>query len=117
MTIKAVIAWRLAAMVLMGRETPELPVETLFSDIEIAALSHIATDRKLPQPGDLGRAVLLMAMLGGSQNRKNDGPPGHKIIWRGYSYLATTAQTYERWLKRDRTGLMYQMLRLDKTCG
>ena len=54
-TIKAVIARRLAAMVLMGRETPELPAETLFSDIEIKALSDFASDRKLPQPGDLGR--------------------------------------------------------------
>ena len=79
-TIKAVIAWRLAAMVTMGRETPELPGETLFSDIEINALSDFATDRKLSQPGDLGRAVLVMAMLGGYLNRKNDGPPGHKKI-------------------------------------
>ena len=116
-TIKAVIAWRLAAMVLMGRETPELPAETLFSDIEIKALSDFATDRKLPQPGDLGRAVLVMAMLGGYLNRKNDGPPGHKIIWRGYSYLATTAQAYERLLRIDRTSHLYQMLRSDKTCG
>ena len=30
-TINAVIAWRLTAMTLLGRDTPELPVETLFS--------------------------------------------------------------------------------------
>ena len=30
-TINAVIAWRLPAMTLLGRDTPELPVETLFS--------------------------------------------------------------------------------------
>ncbi len=44
-TIKTVIAWRLAAMVLMGRETPELPAEVLFSDVEIMALADLATDR------------------------------------------------------------------------
>ena len=30
-TINAVIAWRLTAMTLLGRDTPELPAETLFS--------------------------------------------------------------------------------------
>ena len=115
--IKAVIAWRLAAMVTMGRETPELPAETLFSDIEIAALSDFATDRKLPHPGDLGRAVLVMAMLGGHLNRKNDWPSGHKKIWEGYIRLATTAQTYERLLGIDRTRYLYQWLRSDRTCS
>ena len=41
---------QLAAMVLMGRETPELPADVLFSDIEIMALADLATDQKLPQP-------------------------------------------------------------------
>ena len=41
-TIKAVIAWRLMAMTLLGRGAPELPAETLFSDIEIAVLEDFA---------------------------------------------------------------------------
>ena len=116
-TIKAVIAWRLAAMVLMGRETPELPAEVLFSNVEIMALADLATDRKLPQPDDLGRAVLVMAMLGGYLNRKHDGPPGHKKIWEGYIRLAVKAQTYDRLLRMDSTSLLYQRLRPDKSCG
>ena len=64
-TINAVIAWRLMAMTLLGRDTPELPAETLFSDIEIAALEDFAKDRKLPRPDNIGRAVLTTAMLGG----------------------------------------------------
>ena len=35
-TIKAVIAWRLAAMTLLGRETPELPSEVFFTQIQLA---------------------------------------------------------------------------------
>ena len=80
MTINAVIAWRLAAMTLLGRDTPELPAGTLFSDIEIAALEDFAQDRKLPPPDNVGRAVLTMAMLGGYLNFKRKryaaGPPG-----------------------------------------
>ena len=111
-TIKAVIAWRLMAMTLLGRKTPELPVEVLFSDLEIAALEDFARDRQFPAPDNLGRAVLTMARMGGYLNRKHDPPPGHQKIWEGYTVLAITAQTYER---LGRLGL-YQQLRPDKTC-
>jgi hypothetical protein len=36
--IKLVIAWRIMLMTLLGRETPELPAEILFSDLEIKVL-------------------------------------------------------------------------------
>ena len=36
--INLVIAWRIMLMTLLGRETPELPPEVLFSDIEIRVL-------------------------------------------------------------------------------
>ena len=65
MTINAVIAWRLTAMTLLGRDPPELPAETLFCEIEIAALADFAKDRRLVPPDNLGRVVLTLAMLGG----------------------------------------------------
>ena len=64
-TINAVIAWRLPAITLLGRDTPELPAETEFCEIEIAALADFAKDRRLVPPDNLGRAVLTLAMLGG----------------------------------------------------
>ena len=36
--INMVIAWRIMLMALMGRETPELSAEVLFSDIEVKTL-------------------------------------------------------------------------------
>jgi len=36
--INLVIAWRIMLMTLMGRETPELPAEVLFSDVELRTL-------------------------------------------------------------------------------
>ena len=116
-TINAVIAWCLTAMTLLGRDTPELPADILFSDIEIIALEDFAKDRKLPPPDNLGRAVLILAMLGGYLNRKRDPPPGYAKLWEGYTRLATTAQTYERLLRLDRTSDFYKRLRSDKTCG
>ena len=98
-------------MVLMGRETPELLADVLFSDVEIMALADFATNRKLPQPDNLGQAVLEMAMLGGYLNRKHDGPSGHKKIWEGYIRLAVKAQTYEQLLSVDNTSFLCQRLR------
>ena len=40
--IKLVIAWRIMLMTLLGRETPELPAEVLFSDLEIKVLDACA---------------------------------------------------------------------------
>jgi len=35
----------------------------------------------------LGAAVNLVAKLGGYLERSNDPPPGHQLMWRGYTYL------------------------------
>jgi len=40
--IRMVIAWRIMLMTLLGRETPELPAEVLYSDIEIEVLRGYA---------------------------------------------------------------------------
>ena len=40
--INMVIAWRIMLMTLLGRETPELPPEVLFSDLEIKVLKAYA---------------------------------------------------------------------------
>ncbi len=90
-TINAVIAWRLAALTLMGRDTPELPAHRMFSASKVAMLLDVAIAGGFPVPGrerpedsvdleavSLGPALLLVARLGGYLNRKNDGPPGHQ---------------------------------------
>ena len=40
--INAVIAWRIMLMTLLGRETPALPAEVLFSDLEFRVLRAYA---------------------------------------------------------------------------
>ena len=41
-SINLVIGWRIMLMTLLGRETPDLPAEILFSDIEIRTLRAYA---------------------------------------------------------------------------
>ena len=112
-TINAVIAWRLAAMTLMGRATPKLPPETFFSEIEIAALQDFAKDRRLEPPDNLGRAVLTLAMLGGYLNfkRKRYAHPGHKVMGGGYIRLATNRQAVERTRRLNAASKLYQKMR------
>jgi len=83
--INLVIAWRIMLMTLLGRETPELPAQLLFSDIELRTLSAYAKKKGLKPPLLLGEAVLLIAKIGGYLGRSSDPPPGHQLLWHGYT--------------------------------
>lgn len=85
--INLVIAWRIMLMTLLGRETPELPAEVLFSDLELELLSAYAKKKRLKPPTQLGDAVRLVARIGGYLGRNGDPFPGHQLIWEGYSQL------------------------------
>ncbi len=108
-TVNAVIAWRLAALTLMGRDTPELPAHRMLSASETAMPPDFAIARGLPVPGrerpedppdlgavSLGQALLLVARPGGHPDRSNDGPPGRQTVWEGCARLVTGAQAIER---------------------
>ena len=86
MAIKMVVGWRIQLMVQLGRETPELPGDLLFSDGELRVLATFARSRTLPAPTRLGDAVGLVARLGGWLGRKRD-PPGAQLLWHGYTQL------------------------------
>jgi hypothetical protein len=92
--INMVIAWRIMLMTLLGRECPELPAEVLFSDIEIEVLKTRAAKKKIDPPMLLGEAVQLVASLGGYLGRKNDPPPGHQVMWKGYANLQILCDGY-----------------------
>jgi len=93
--IRMVIAWRVMLMTLLGREVPELPAEILFSDIELRVIGDLAQSRRRERPTELGAAVLEVAILGGYLNRNNDPPPGHQLMWHGYTTLTIMCTTYQ----------------------
>ena len=57
-------------------------------------LADYAADSGLSAPDTLADAVLLVALLGGYQNRKHDPPPGHQIMWRGYERMSIATLGY-----------------------
>jgi len=85
--INLVIAWRIMLMTLLGRETPDLPADVVFSDLELQVLHAYANKRHLAAPTRLGDAVRLTARIGGYLGRTRDPPPGHQLMWRGYTRL------------------------------
>lgn len=85
--MRLVVGWRIMLMTLLGRETPELPADVLFTDIEIEVLQAYAEQSRLKLPRDLGSTVRLVARLGGYLGRRGDPPPGHQVMWEGYSQL------------------------------
>jgi len=96
-TLYMVTAWRIMLMTLLGRIEPGLPADIIFTDTELDVLRIYARNYNEPDYTDLASAVLLMAMMGGYRNRKHDPPPGHEIMWRGYTGLQMRALTIEEW--------------------
>jgi hypothetical protein len=91
--INLVIAWRIMLMTLLGRETPELAAEVLFSDLELEVLGAYAK-KSLKPPVQLGEAVRLVARIGGYLGRAHDPLPGHQLMWQGYSQLQSMCEGY-----------------------
>ncbi len=113
--IKAVIAWRLLLMVALGRDTPELAAEVLFSDVELRVIEDFACQRKLTiKPEQLSGALTIMAVMGGYMHYRNAPPPGAKLLWKGYAYLSICTSTYERLIELNGEDNFYQLLRPDK---
>ena len=112
-TINAVIAWRLMLMALLGRQTPELPAEVLFTRTELLVLRDFAHERQLPEPNTVGRAVRTMAVMAGYLNRKGDAPPGHQKLWEGLTDLRAAARVYERVLRLQQESLLARALVTD----
>ena len=50
------------------------------------------------------RRGVLVAILGGYQNRKHDPPPGHQIMWRGYERMSIATLGYR--LAEKRPGIV-----------
>lgn len=90
--IDMVVAWRIMLMTLLGREVPELPAETLFTELEIETLRCYAEKKGLKIPKNLGEAVALIGRLGGHLNRRGDPPPGHLALCDGYHILRTLCE-------------------------
>ena len=107
LAVYCVIACYVMMLTLLGRAVPGLDAELIFSPTQLIALSIYAKNVKVPVPRTLGAALLLVAVMGGYQNRTRDGPPGFQIMWRGLERLSIFCITYEMVSAAYREGLGY----------
>lgn len=105
-TIWCEVAWRIMVLTLLGRTVPELDAKVFFTEMELRFLTGYVQRVRLPAPEGLQQAILVVAVLGGYQNRSRDGPPGHQIMWRGMDRLSLATLGYEvRYAQHSRTCL------------
>lgn len=78
-----VVAWRIARLMRLGRNCPDLNAQLMFEPDEWKA-AYILNQQKVPSElPTLNEVVRLVARLGGFLARKGDGEPGVKTIWLG----------------------------------
>jgi hypothetical protein len=82
-TIDAAVAARIVSLRDLARETPEAPARQVLSDDEIVVLALRFGKGMKPSELTVGQAVLWIGRLGGHLNRKGDGMPGVRTLWRG----------------------------------
>jgi hypothetical protein len=93
--IDAIVAWRVLHITLAARVRPDMPCSEVLDEHEWQAL-YVYKHHKPPpaEPPALKDAVRWVASLGGYLGRKNDGPPGTKVIWGGLSRIPDIALGY-----------------------
>lgn len=96
LAVDMVVAWRIFHLTKLGRETPDVPCTIYFEDAEWKALAAYITKKPIPpeQPPSLGKAIHMLASLGGFLGRKSDGEPGTKSLWLGLQRLDDITTMY-----------------------
>lgn len=89
--VESAVAARIVSLRDLARETPEAPALEVLSEDEVGALAcHFGKGMK-PSELTIGQAVLWIGRLGGHLNRKRDGMPGVRTLWRGLHDLTLLA--------------------------
>ena len=83
LALDMVVAWRIYYMTKLGKEAPDLPCTTFLTEDEWRALvAYSLQDQRPATPPTTREATLMIARLGGYQDRKGKSP-GNTTIGRG----------------------------------
>lgn len=109
--IYSIVAWRLLTLTYQARLHPESPCEPALSRDEWTVL-YAQHNHRLPHPHEpaptLGQVVMWIAQLGGYWGRKQDAPPGVKVLWRGLMRLSAMVEGFN---------LAFSLLPVETRCG
>jgi len=93
LALDLIVGWRIVHMSRLGRQQPNLPCTSVFTDEEWKAL-YVFVNRTLKVPAEpppLQQVIRETASLGGFLGRKGDGQPGTQTIWLGLRRLKDIA--------------------------
>ncbi len=92
----SIVAWRLLWLTYEARRHPNKPCHTVLETDQWQALTtnHYGDPLAITVTPTLAEAILWIAQLGGFMARKNDGPPGVKVLWQGMQRLNDITQTW-----------------------
>jgi hypothetical protein len=90
-----VVAWRIAYLMRLGRNCPDLDATLFFSADEIRGTYLLSKKSRPVESPRLNEVIRLIAQIGGFLARKGDGEPGVKTSWRGLDQVMTAAQTLQ----------------------
>ena len=95
-TFLMIIAWRVQCLTKAGRDESSSSCEMYFQSSEWKAVWLVSNvSEPLPnQPPTLGEFMITVATLGGYVNRRQQGPPGVRTMWRGMRRLDALAEAY-----------------------
>jgi hypothetical protein len=95
-SILTVVAWRVEYLKGATRTDPEAPCDKYFTPEQWMAIMIFLHRRPVDptQPPTMQQFMVSIAQLGGYINKKSQGPPGSKTIWRGMSRFATIVEAY-----------------------
>jgi hypothetical protein len=88
--VNSAVAARIVFLRDKARMTPEAPALAVLAEDEVAALVNHFGKKKplLIEEVTIRQATLWIARLGGHLNRKRDGMPGVRTLWRGLQALS-----------------------------
>jgi IS4 transposase len=100
-TVFMILAWRVMFTMMMGRVHGEMPCDVIFDEAEWKAVYKILNRKQaLPDKAPLlSEFIIMIAILGGYVNRKKEGPPGVKVVWKGMARMVDFALAWEVFVK------------------
>ena len=93
----SVVAWRVEHLKTAARATPDSPCSKYYEPHEWQAIVAFSTREAADplHPPSMQEFVNLVAQLGGYINKRSQGPPGSRTLWRGMSQFETIVQAYQ----------------------
>ena len=95
--ISCVVAWRIEYLKAAARNDPQAPCRKYFTDQEWVPIFVFMEKRQadIEHPPTISQFITLIARLGGYINKKSQGPPGSKTIWRGIKRSDAIVQAFQ----------------------